>query len=106
MAKSLKETQFKYTGRTKSPSITTKTLVKSVDNEGKEVITFIDSKIAEKVEYGSADDWTLKSLMAAGINPSSFHINTSGATRLEAAGSLSDFAAEADVILSENTKTE
>lgn len=81
--------------------------VVNVDEKGDEHITF------EKVDYrkiqdslGSCDKWSLKSLVAAGIDPN-FGIRTGFGTRLEAASAIGAAAAEIiGVVESENKKSE
>lgn len=67
--------------------------------------------VYEKFDYskhqsslGSLNDWSLNSLLRAGINPS-FSIHTGVNTRLEGAASVAGFAAEAESILAETAES-
>lgn len=66
--------------------------------------------VYEKFDYpkhqaslGTVTDWSLNSLLKAGINPD-FNIHTGFNTRLEGVGSVAEMAAVADSILAENDK--
>lgn len=80
--------------------------VVNYDSEGNEFITW------EEVDYpsiqasnGSAADWSLNALLAAGINPD-FPIHTGNPTRLEGVGVIANASSVADEILSENSKND
>ena len=74
------------------------------DEDGNEFITF------EKVDYskliasnGSVLDWSLNSLLKAGINPN-FSIHTGNPTRLEGIGVVDDAQAYVDALFAEEVK--
>lgn len=77
------------------------------DSDGAEYITY------EPVDYkkiidsnGSISDWSLQSLIKAGIDPA-FPVHTGLNTRLEGASIVNELSAQADAILSSETpKTE
>ena len=76
------------------------------DEDGNEFITY------EEVDYpklqqslGKVSDWSLDSLLKAGINPN-FSIHTGNSTRLEGIDTLQQFDAIADSILSETENKE
>ena len=69
------------------------------DEEGNEIVTY------EEVDYpkvqaslGSWTDWSLNTLLKAGINPD-FGIHTGNPTRLEGVDMIADLSAQADAIL-------
>lgn len=90
----------------RSPVIGDVERVVSVDEDGNEFITWkeVDYPKLQK-SLGSVNDWSLKSLLAAGIDPA-FPIHTGNNTRLDGFGSLSDFEAEAAKIFEEMDKVE
>ena len=76
------------------------------DEEGNEFITY------EEVDYpklqqsnGLVGDWSLNSLLAAGINPD-FPISTGFGTRIQGVDVVSEFATVAEQILSETENKE
>ena len=79
--------------------------VVNIDETGNEYISWeeVDYSAIQK-SNGSASDWSLNSLLAAGINPN-FPIHTSLNTRLEGIGVVKDAVAIADEILSDNDST-
>lgn len=79
--------------------------VVNYDENGNEYISW------EEVDYpsiqnsnGVVSDWSLNSLLAAGINPN-FPIRTGLNTRLEGIGVVNEAASIADEILSENSNS-
>lgn len=76
--------------------------VVNYDSEGNEYITFVEFDYPSfQKSLGSVNDWSLDSLLAAGINPD-FPIHTGVGTRLEGVSSIADWNAAADTILEEN----
>lgn len=80
--------------------------VVNYDENGNEYITW------EEVDYpsiqaanGLVSDWSLDSLLKAGIDPG-FPIHTGSPTRLEGIGVINNAAAIADEILSESPKND
>lgn len=77
---------------------------KDIDEDGREIITFpvVDNrKITESL--GTVDDWSLRSLAAAGIDPN-FKISTSSNVRLDAQNGVNEFINEIDKIESEKSE--
>lgn len=76
------------------------------DEDGNEFITW------EEVDYpklirslGSVSDWSLNSLLKAGINPN-FSISTGNPTRLEGLGVIDGAQAYVDALFAENENKE
>lgn len=85
-----------------SPLQTDYSRVVNYDENGNEFISW------EPVDYpsiqasnGLVSDWSLNSLMSAGINPN-FSIHTGNPTRIEGIDTINDAIRIADEILSEN----
>ena len=78
--------------------------VVSHDEDGNEYVTWepIDYASYQK-SLGFVGDWSLDSLLKAGINPN-FPIHTGSNTRLEGITELENIAAYADTILNENNE--
>lgn len=77
--------------------------VQNFDENGNEYITYeeFDYPTYQK-SLGSVQDWSLDSLMKAGINPA-FPIHTGLNTRLEGVDVINDIASIADAILSDDS---
>lgn len=75
--------------------------VVNYDKDGNEVITYVEVDYSSiQAANGSAKDWSLVSLLKAGVNPN-FPVHTGLPTRLEGIGVVDEAAAIADSILSE-----
>lgn len=76
-------------------------------SDGREVKSFVETDYPKIVEsHGTVEDWSLESLMKAGVNPS-FSIHTSSGSRLdEATVGAESLTAVVDNILNSNSKTE
>lgn len=74
------------------------------DEDGNEYVTYepIDYAALQK-SLGLVTNWSLDSLLKAGIDPS-FPIHTGYNTRLEGIGDIEAMATAADAILSENNE--
>lgn len=72
-----------------SPVKETLVLVKKVGKDGEDIFTYepLDGEKLIK-ENGTAADWSLKALLAAGINPASLSVSTGYATRLDGLADL------------------
>ena len=89
-----------------SPVVPEKQRVVHHDEDGNEYITFEPVDLAKlQKSLGTVSDWSLDSLVKAGINPN-FSISTGVGTRLEGLDALSAFEAEADRILAETQPKE
>ena len=78
--------------------------VVNFDEDGNEFISY------EPIDYptlvasrGCVSDWSLNSLLSAGIDPK-FNIHTGLNTRLEGASIVNDMAAQADALFAEGEK--
>lgn len=77
--------------------------VVNYDSEGNEHVVYEPIDYKKIVESnGSALDWSISTLLKAGINPN-FPIHTGLNTRLDGIGVIQDASAIADSILSETT---
>lgn len=75
--------------------------VVNVDSEGNEHITFTEvdySKLQQS--NGVAEDWSLRSLLKAGINPD-FPVHTSSPTRLELESQINSLREQLDSLFPE-----
>lgn len=71
------------------------------DEDGNEFITFVEVDYPSiQAANGVVEDWSLKALLAAGINPN-FGIHTGNPTRLEGIGVVNDAAAIAESIIND-----
>lgn len=99
---------FPYMGNRVSPVI--KDYVRSVsyDSVGNEVVTFNEVPLPIRLGYGDASDWSLDSMLKAGINPSVMPIHTVAGTRMESAADMESFIIAADEIFAsaEDVKVE
>ena len=97
---------FNYSLNQSSPIQTDLQRVVNYDELGNEFITWepIDYSSLQ-ASHGSASDWSLDSLIKAGIDPA-FPIHTGNPTRLEGVGVINDAASIVDEILSENSNSE
>lgn len=88
----------------RSPVIGDLERVVSVDEHGNEYVTWneVDYSKLQK-SLGSVNDWSLQSLLKAGIDPA-FSIHTGYNTRLDGLNSLSAFEAESENIFKEMNK--
>lgn len=98
--------QFNYGLNQNSPVIGDVERVVEYDEDGSEKVTF------RKVDYpsitkslGVSSDWSLKSLLAAGVNPN-FPIHTGSVSRLENASELESVAKDVDNMFNESEKVE
>lgn len=88
-----------------SPIIEEKEMKISYDEDGREVVTY------EKVNFhdiiasnGRASDWSLQSLIKAGIDPN-FPIHTGNPTRLDGLDTLDRFTQAVEDIFKDDTPT-
>lgn len=89
---------------TKSPFIPDFERSVKIDDQGNEVVTFVkvdNSKIVEA--NGCVDDWSLKNLMASGINPD-FPIHVQTCTRLEGQQQIQKLGAAVDLLFEPSTE--
>lgn len=92
---------FDYRVNQYSPVIGEKQRIVNYDAKGNEFVTYEDVDLqAIQKSLGSVKDWSLDSLLKAGVSPE-FPIHTSYGTRLEGLKSVEDFSRVADEILSE-----
>lgn len=71
------------------------------DAEGNEFISFVEVDYPTiQASHGKVGDWSLDSLLKAGINPN-FAIHTGNPTRLDGLDTVNAAIAEADAILAE-----
>ena len=74
------------------------------DEDGNEFVTYVPVDYPAIIERnGEVQDWSLASLLKAGINPN-FPIRTGLNTRLEGIEVINDAAAYADSLVSENVE--
>lgn len=99
MLKNALTRHFNYELNQASPVQVDYVQVENVDEDGNVFAT------REKIDYekfqsslGSVKDWSLTSLMKAGIDPN-FPIHTGNTTRLAVAADMADWSAQADAIL-------
>lgn len=72
------------------------------DADGNEIISFVEVDYATlQASHGSVGDWSLASLLKAGIDPS-FGIHTGNPTRLDGISAINEASAIADEILAES----
>lgn len=75
--------------------------VVNYDEDGNEFITYVEVDYPTlQASNGVVEDWSLKALLAAGINPN-FGIHTGNPTRIEGINALNDAAAVAEQIISD-----
>lgn len=70
----------------------------SYDDEGNEVISYVQPDLAD---YGDVDDYSLSSMRSAGIDPASIHISTSAQARIETMNDFDKFASAAENLVKE-----
>lgn len=94
---------FNYELNQSSPVFEETVRVVDHDEDGNEYVSYVpfDSAAFQK-SLGSVTDWSLDSLIKAGIDPK-FNIHTSNPTSLEGTGSISSWSQIADEILAENS---
>lgn len=77
------KSQFNYDLNQNSPVIPGFDRVVSYDEEGAEIISYVETDYpALSKQYGSADNWSLDALLKAGVNPN-FSIHTGNVSRIE-----------------------
>lgn len=76
--------------------------VTKFDENGKEVVSFEEQDLFSNVvlSHGKFSDWSINSLMKAGINPD-FPIHTGSVSRVESAKDAESISADVDKIFSE-----
>lgn len=75
--------------------------VVNYDEDGNEFVTWIEVDYPTlQASHGVVEDWSLKALLAAGIDPH-FSIHTGNPTRLEGVGVINDAAAIAESIIND-----
>lgn len=88
---------------TKSPFIPDYERTVTEDSQGNEVISFVQVDNSKLVAAnGSVDDWSLKNLMASGINPD-FPIHVQSCTRLEGQRQIQDLASHIETLFMPST---
>lgn len=90
-----------------SPLVTDYVRVVHHDEKGGEYVTYekFDSASYQK-ELGSVENWSLDSLMKAGIDPR-FGIHTTSPSRMECAASMNEFVEKSEILFNEiNEKSE
>lgn len=102
--KSVLEKYVNANARMQSPLIGDVQRVVNYDKNGNEIITYapVDNSAIVKAN-GSANNWTLNSLLAAGVNPN-FPIHTGVGTRLDGYADVANAAAEINALLDEADK--
>lgn len=98
--------QFNYELNQNSPVIGDVERIVEYDENGTEKVTF------RKVDYpsitkslGVSSDWSLKSLLAAGVNPN-FPIHTGSVSRLENASEIESVAVDVENFFNESKNVE
>lgn len=96
---------FNYDLEQRSPDCEDLVRKKRVDESGNILFVYVpvDYKAIQKAN-GDADNWSLKNLLQAGINPQ-FSIHTGFGTRLEAASQLQEFAAAAEAAIAADAES-
>lgn len=75
--------------------------VVNYDKDGNEFVTWVEVDYPTlQASHGVVGDWSLDSLLKAGINPN-FPISTGSPTRLEGVGVVNDAAAIAESIIND-----
>lgn len=87
-----------------SPMIEDVQRISNFDNEGNEIVTYapVDNSAIVKAN-GSAINWSLNALLAAGVNPN-FPIHTGVGTRLDGYADVANAAAGINALLDEADK--
>lgn len=90
---------FNYALEQRSPDCEDLVRKKRVDESGNDLFVYVpvDYKAIQKAN-GDSENWSLRNLLQAGINPQ-FSIHTGFGTRLEAASQLQEFASAAEAAL-------
>lgn len=102
---SVLESHFDKSINQNSPCHDDFTRVSKFDEDGREIVMYEKSDYTELIaSHGTVLDWSLDSLLKAGINPN-FSIHTSGNSRIEASGDVKEVASQVEAAFTE-TKVE
>lgn len=89
-----------------SPYVPDYRRVSNFDKDGVEVVTYVEKDFPSIVKsHGKADDWSLSSMIQAGIDPSSLRVNTSASTRLDSFNDISAWNQAIDNALNESKES-
>lgn len=103
---SVLHSQFDYKLSQDSPYVEDYRRVSNFDKDGVEVVTYVEKDFPSIVKsHGKVSDWSLTSMVKAGIDPSSFHVQTSSATRLDSFNELSSWSQAVDSVLNESNES-
>lgn len=96
---------FDYDVNQNSPVLQDYDLVKKYDEDGKEVIVFVPSDNEALIaSNGKVTDWSLDTMLKAGINPQTIGTPRTGFnSRIEGVDMVNQFAQQADKILTPPT---
>ncbi|QCS36054.1 hypothetical protein [Capybara microvirus Cap1_SP_107] len=75
-------------------------VVVAYDEDGNQYTTFQPYE-GDPDKFGTADDWSLSNLMAAGIDPASFNTTYSPLTRLDSAAEFAQISSVAEALIDE-----
>ena len=109
--KGVLKTQFNYSINQFSPVVKELGFKIEYDEDGRELVTFPEIDLREVTKsLGTVEDWNLKNLLAAGVNPENIRVSTSFPTRIECFDGVAEFIGALDSVNSDsnidNSKTE
>lgn len=104
MRKSVIQSLFNYSGAFKSPVIDDFERVEKRSDDSVDVVYQKVDYPSVQQSHGKVTDWSLNSLLKAGVNPQ-FSIHTGFGTRLEGVSELQKLSAVADAVLAPSAES-
>lgn len=103
---SVLHSQFDYKLCQDSPYVVDYRRVCNFDKDGVEIVTFVEKDFPSIVKsHGKVSDWSLTSMIKAGIDPKSLHVNTSAITNLDNFNDMSAWNQVVDDVLNESKES-